>query len=60
VESCAVRESGELVCWGREDAARSLPRGPFVSVAVEKYNDERKAAIVCGVRAGGEVACGRY
>ncbi len=55
-----MRESGELVCWGREDAARSLPRGPFVSVAVEKYNDERKAAIVCGVRAGGEVACGRY
>lgn len=60
VKSCAVRESGELLCWGREDAPRSLPQGRFVRVAVEKYNDERKAAIVCGVREGGEVACGRY
>ena len=55
-----MRESGELLCWGREDAPRSLPQGRFVRVAVEKYNDERKAAIVCGVREGGEVACGRY
>jgi hypothetical protein len=60
VKSCAVRASGDIVCWGREDAPRGLPAGPFVSVAVEKYNDERKAAIVCGVRANGEVACGRY
>ena len=71
--ACGVRAGGEVQCWGpqgRHDCADGrakcfgwdgtpIPPGPFTSVAVAKarsgwYTDPPQ---VCGIRAGGEVAC---
>ncbi|MCY3560298.1 MAG: hypothetical protein OXH20_03895 [bacterium] len=47
---CAVRPSGEMVCWGEGQSRLRPPDGEFVGVEVG-----RDAA--CGLRSGGETEC---
>ena len=49
--TCAIRGSGELVCWGANRYGEaSPPRGTFRSVSVGSGHS-------CGLRESGEVAC---
>ena len=45
--TCAVRESGEVDCWGDDEVP---PAGTFLSISVGWFHG-------CGVRESGEIAC---
>lgn len=49
--ACALRPSGEAVCWGDDDIGRpSPPQGAFAELAAGDRH-------VCGLRPGGTVTC---
>ena len=49
--ACAIRESGEAVCWGNNDYGQAdAPSGRFAAVSVGD-------AHACGLRESGEVVC---
>ncbi len=49
--SCAVRESGELACWGINDNGQTdAPAGSFRSVSATLHRN-------CAVRESGEIVC---
>ena len=49
--TCAVRESGEVVCWGYNDYGQSdAPPGEFRSVSAGVHHS-------CALRESGEIAC---
>ena len=53
--ACAIRESGEIACWGRTESGETdAPAGRFRSVSAGAWH-------TCGVRESGEIACwGQY
>ena len=48
--SCAVRESGELACWGWGSANFNLPAGRFTAVSTGGNH-------ACGLRESGAIEC---
>ena len=55
--TCAVRESGELVCWGSDESGQAdAPEGSFRSVSVSG-SYQRAGGYACAVRESGEVVC---
>ena len=49
--TCGIRDTGEVVCWGRNSEGQSVPpSGAFTSVSAGSY-------YTCGIRDNGEVEC---
>ena len=49
--NCAIRDTGEVVCWGYDESGQSRPPGgTFASVSAGDFH-------TCGVRDTGAVEC---